>query len=151
MAKIKISTVVDSSNEPCDLYACDSLIDCPALPLFLQTYAEIISKQWSNPTLSWSNKSRMIWAEKNGTVVGGICWDWLVEYRMAWIVLSFTDPAQRGRGINSIVHSVFEVEARKLGAVRISSLVHVDNISRQKSAEKVGLKPQFYRMNKSLV
>jgi hypothetical protein len=72
------------------------------------------------------------------------------DVRMGWIVLSFTDPDCRGRGINELLHYTMEDDVKRLGGDRICSLVHVDNVSRQKSAEKVGLRPQFYRMNKLL-
>jgi hypothetical protein len=43
-----------------------------------------------------------------------------------------------------------EDDIKKLGGERIASLVHVNNIKRQNSAKKVGMVPQFYRMNKEL-
>ena len=69
---------------------------------------------------------------------------------MGWLVLSFTEPEFRGRGLNQICHQYYEEDCKKLGAVMLSSLVAVDNKSRIKSAAKVGMYPKFYRMHKDI-
>lgn len=146
----KIGTRNDSRGSLLDLYQSNTLSLCPALSLFLKVYAEILDQGFANPNVAWRNKSSMVWAEISGKVVGGICYEYEPETRMGWIVLSFTHPDYRGRGINGILHEFFEAEIKKLGGVRIASLIHVDNTSRIRSAEKVGLLPQFYRTLKIL-
>lgn len=146
----KIGTCNDSRGSTLDIHQSNSLSLCPALSLFLKVYAEILDQGFANPNVAWRNKSSMVWAEINGKVVGGICYEYEPETRMGWIVLSFTHPDYRGRGINGLLHEFFEAEIKKLGGARIASLIHVDNVSRIKSAEKVGLLPQFYRTLKIL-
>lgn len=147
----KIKTAPDAKGELLDVYWQDTLVNCPAMSTFLKVYAETLDRGYANPYVTWSNKNRVVWAQSRAQViVGGICYEYVPEPKMGWIVLSFTDPAWRGRRINEMLHTVMEEDVKKLGGERISSLVHVDNISRQKSAERVGLKPQFYRMNKVL-
>jgi len=145
-----VKSTVDKKAEKLDIYWMDNLAMCPALSMFLKVYAETIDKGYSNPNVTWSNKNRVVWAQKDDQIVGGICYEYAPDVRMGWIVLSFTDPDFRGRGINELLHYTMEDDVKRLGGERICSLVHIDNISRQKSAEKVGLKPQFYRMNKLL-
>jgi hypothetical protein len=48
------------------------------------------------------------------------------------------------------MHKYFEIEAKKLGSTKIASHVHVDNIPRQASCESVNMKPEFYRMEKTI-
>jgi hypothetical protein len=148
--KYPIEINLDSSGEEVKIYFQDNLTGCPALSLFLKVYAEIIDKKYCHPSVVWSNKSSMVWAEKNGKVVGGICFEYNSENRIGWIILSFTEELERGKRINQILQNVFEKIIKQNGGERIGSLVHIDNISRQKSAERVGLKPVFYRMEKNL-
>lgn len=145
-----IKKIKDSSGEELTIYWQDNLVNCPALSSFLRVYAELIDKEFTNPFISWNNKNRIVWAENSERVVGGICYEFLQDSKIGWIILSFTDPDFRGRGINGLCHSIMEEDIKNLGGSRISSLVHIDNVSRQRSAEKVGLKPQFLRMNKDL-
>jgi GNAT superfamily N-acetyltransferase len=146
----KIGSQTDSQGRSLDVYHANSLSLCPALSLFLKVYAEILDQGFANPNVAWRNKSSMVWAQLGDKVVGGICYEYEPETRMGWIVLSFTDPEYRGSGINGILHEFFEAEVKKIGGARIASLIHVDNASRIRSAEKVGLLPQFYRTLKIL-
>lgn len=145
-----IKTVQDTLGDNMDLYKKDSLFMCPAMSLFLRTYAEIIDKGWANPNVTWDNKNRVVWAQKGDRIVGGICYDYKNENKTSWIVLSFVEPDQRGRRIYESLHQLLEDETKAVGGKHIASLVHVDNVSRQRSADRVGMKPQFYRMYKKL-
>ena len=82
--------------------------------------------------------------------MAGICYEYRHPVRMGWIILSFTDPKYRGRGLNGILHTYMEDDIKKLGGNRVCSYVNLNNQKRLRSAEKVGLKPQFYRMQKNL-
>ena len=146
-----IKTAPDAKGDMLNIYWQNSLVGCPALPSFLRVYAEIIENGFANGSVTWTNKNRVIWAENNNKVVGGITYEYYEESKTGWIVLSFTEPEYRGRRINEIIHYSLEEDLKKLGGVKISSLVHINNESRLKSADRVGLKPQFYRMNKPLV
>ena len=128
----------------------DNLNMCPALSLFLKVYAETIDRGLSNPVPVFSDNYRMVWAEMNGEVVGGICYEYRPKVKTGWIILSFTDPKYRGQGLNRLLHDHMEQNIKELGGNRVCSYVSINNESRLKSAEKVGLKPQFYRMNKNL-
>lgn len=146
----KIGTQTDSKGRSLDVYQADTLSLCPALSLFLKVYAETLDQGFANPNVAWRNKSSIVWAQLGNRVVGGICYEYEPETRMGWIVLSFTDPEYRGCGINGIVQAFFEAQVKKLGGARIASLIHVDNASRIRAAEKAGLLPQFYRTLKIL-
>lgn len=128
----------------------DNLNMCPALSLFLKVYAETIDKGYSNPVPVFSDNYRMVWAELYGEVIGGICYEYRPKVKTGWIILSFTAPNHRGQGLNETLHQHMEENIKELGGKRVCSYVSINNESRLKSAEKVGLKPQFYRMNKNL-
>lgn len=146
-----IGSEEDNQGNALNIYMQDNLNMCPALSLFLKVYAETIDTGFSNSVPFYGDKQRMVWAEsESGEVMGGICYEYRQPVRMGWIVLSFTDPKYRGRGINEILHKYMENDIRELGGYRVCSYVSINNKSRLKAAEKVGLKPQFYRMNKNL-
>ena len=146
----KIAVRQDARGNDLAIFFQDSMTGCPAMSMFLKTYAELLDRGWAHPNMTWSNKCRMIWAEHQEEVVGGICYEYAQDTRLGWIILSFVDPTWRGQRINELLQNLVEHDLRQSGADRLASLVHVDNHSRQKSAERTGLIPQFYRMNKTL-
>lgn len=146
----KIKTVTDNRGAEFDIYWQETISMCPALPLFLKVYAETIEKGFSNPVITWSNKNRIVWAQRGDKVIGGIAYEYAVDSKMGWIILSFTADDERGKHINNKLYSILEEDIKKMGGERISSLCHVDNTSMHKSFERRGMTPQFYRMNKMI-
>ena len=144
-----VKTTQNKQGETLKVFWQETLNGCPAVPLFLKVYADLIEKKLTNNTITFSNKNRIVWVEINQTIAGGICYEFQ-ETKVGWIILSFTDPNFRGQGINELCHYIMEEDIKRLGGKKILSLVHIDNISRQKSAKKVGLIPEYYRMNKDL-
>ena len=145
-----VGRAVDNQDNALNIWMQDNLNMCPALSLFLKVYAETIDEGFSNSVPFYGDNSRMVWAESDGVIVGGICYEYKPSLRMGWIVLSFTDNKYRGRGINQILHEYMEKDIKKLGGYRVCSYVSINNEKRLRAAEKVGLKPQFYRMQKIL-
>jgi GNAT superfamily N-acetyltransferase len=123
----------------------------PVFSLVLRTYAEIVEKTLAPPQLNLDNTDSVIWAQRtDGVVLGGICYKFEEDWNCAFIQLSFTAETSRGLGINAICHPYVEQHAKSLGYVRITSMVHINNESRLRSAEKVGLKPLYYMMHKKI-
>lgn len=148
---IRIGTTKDKNGDDLIIFASMTLANTPCVALFFKVYSEILENGWANPTVPFNNDSRVIWLERpNGKIVGGVCYEYTKHNQMSWIVLTFTDPDERGKGINTICQKELEKISKKLGAVQICSLIHVDNRAAMASAEKVGRKPQFYRMLKRI-
>lgn len=148
-----VGNEVDSTGQPLDIWFSDHVAGCRALALFLKTYAEIIDTGFASPLVVWAevNKSHCVYAvDSNNKIVGGIVFEFRQLARGGWITLSFTHPEHRGRRINQILHKYVEEFVRLRGGDHIASHVHVDNLSRLKSSERVGLKPQYYRMHQPL-
>jgi hypothetical protein len=146
-----IDTVKDKNGDELALHYSESIANTPTVALFLKVYGEIVEKGWSNPTIPFTNKNSVVWVERpDASVAGGICFEYVPSTSLGWIVLSFTAPEERGKGINSILHPQFERIVKRMGATQIASLVHIDNESRLRSSTKVGLEPQYYRMYKKL-
>ena len=151
MASRQIKTSVDTKGTSLKIYWTDSLGGSPVMPLFLRSYADVIEKGWANPYIAWSNKNRAVWIEtEDAKVIAGICYEFSPDNHMGWLVLSFVDEAYRGRRLYSLMREIVDEDLRKQGADRVCSLIHVDNESMLKSAERTGMRPQFYRMYKQL-
>jgi hypothetical protein len=114
-------------------------------------YAELIDQNWAPASFPFKPTNRVVWIQDStGAVLAGIAYEYQAEQQNGYLVLSFTDPNHRGRGLNEICHRCYEADCKKLGAVMLTSLVSVNNVSRIKSAEKVGMLPKFYKMQKDI-
>lgn len=145
----KIDTIFNNGRQ-LDVWYSDSIIGCPALPLILSTFSELLKNDHGHFSLGLKNSSLVVWIQYQDEIMGGICFDYVPERKEGWINLSFTDEKFRGQGINQLCHAYFENISKAKGAISIGSVVAVKNISRLKSALKVGLKPKFYRMFKEI-
>jgi GNAT superfamily N-acetyltransferase len=134
------------------LFHSTGIRECPAVPLMLRVYADLIDSGFNiRSSLSFTNTSSMIWAECDGKVIGGICFEVWGESKTHWISLSFTDPEWRAQGINQHCHTKLEELTRDSGFMYVASLVNVNNKARIATCEKLGLKPEFYRMSKRII
>lgn len=147
----KVKDTLDKNGEHVEIWHNASIAGTPALSLFLKVYAEIVDNGFAIPVFLFNNEDRVVWAQRpDGKILGGISYEYQKEKRSGWLVLSFTDPAERGKGINQLCHDAYEDDCKKLGATCLESMVHVDNTQRIKSAAKVGMVPKYYRMYKQL-
>jgi hypothetical protein len=147
----KLKTTLDKTSQPVELWTSESLAGSPAVPLFLKVYAEIIESGFAIPHFLFNNNDKIVWAQRlDGTVIGGISYEYQAGRRSGFLILSFTDPKERGKGINELCHIEYENHCKSLGATCLESLVHVENKSRIASAKKVGMLPKYYRMYKSI-
>lgn len=147
----KIEDTVDTLGNPIEIWYSDSIQYTPVVATFLRVWAELVDKGWSLATFAFKITNRVVWAQDStGKVLGGIAYDYWPEQKMGWLVLSFTEPDFRGRGLNKLCHKHYEFDCKRAGAVMLGSLVEVNNESRIKSAAKVGMLPKFYRMHKDI-
>lgn len=144
----------DSQGNTMTVWESESLGGTRAMGLFMSTYAELIDKGYATPHMSWMDGNKInvvyLYDEQQQQVAGGIAFDYRPVSREGWILLSFTAPEFRGRRINQIAHRYFENIIRRRGGYKIASHVHVNNQARLRASERVGLKPEFYRMSKRI-
>lgn len=103
-----------------------------------------------NAIMSDPDLHQAVYIEVDNKIVGHIVFKHIRDHKIAWIDLSAVHVDYRRRGLYSILHDFFEKVSKEQGAIEISSLIHVNNIGRLKSAEAKGFKPQFYRMSKKI-
>lgn len=146
-----LEKLIIEDNVPVEIWASTTLSFTPVFSLVLKTYAEIVDKKLAAPSLELNNESRVVWAQlEDGTVLGGICYKFDDLWNAGNIVLSFTSPDHRGKGVNALCHPYVERDCKSSGYNRMSSTVHMKNTARIKSAEKIGMHPTFYIMYKRI-
>lgn len=148
----KLLETIDKTDEAVEIWYANKIGGTPALPLFLRVYAEIVEKGFATSLFMFSDTDQVVWAQRpSGKVLGGISFEYQSNKRCGFLVLSFTDPTERGKGINELCHWAYEKQSKEQGAVFLQSIVHVDNVSRIKSAAKVGMTPKFLQMHKEII
>lgn len=147
----KIKDTKDTTGEHVEIWFNASIGGTPVVALFLETYVESIKAGLAYPGFLFNNNDRVIWAQRSdGTILGGISYEYQEHKKSGWTVWSFTAPEERGKGIYQLVHNEFEEDCRKLGATCIESMTHKDNKNRLAAAAKVGMYPKYIRLYKDL-
>lgn len=150
MKPVFLDAETDKLGNKINIFRTDQLGMSPIYTFFLRQMAELIDKGFGTSTTTWDDKTcGAVYAEQDGKILGHIVYDTTKPGHL-WITLSAVDENCRGRGIYTILHKYFEQIAKEKGCQYISSYVHVKNRVRQKSAEKVGMKPLFYYMIKKI-
>lgn len=142
---------IDKNGNTITIKKIDQLALSPVYTFFLRQMASLIDKGLALPMTSWDDyKCGAVYAEQDGKVLGHIVYDTTKRPGILWITLSAVEEDCRGRGIYTMLHRHFEKIAKDKNCQYISSHVHVNNHARLKSAEKVGMKPQYYLLSKKL-
>ena len=150
MKPIFLNCETDKLGNEINIFRTDHVARSPIYTFFLRQMAELIDNGFGTAATVWNDKTcGAVYAEQNGKILGHIVYDTEKPERL-WITLSAVDETCRGRGIYTILHKYFEQIAKEKGCQYISSYVHSKNLVRQKSAEKVGMKPFYYLMIKEI-
>jgi len=150
MEPIFLNKEQDSLGNEIEIFRIDEIGMSPIYTFFLRQMATLIENGFGTSTTSWDDKAcGAVYAEQDGKILGHIVYDTRRSGHL-WITLSAVDEECRGRGIYTILHKYLEQTAKEKGCKYISSHVHIKNLIRKKSAEKVGMKPMFYLMVKKL-
>lgn len=146
-----IATEKDTTGVTVNVRYVDEISDSPVVSFFLKNLGILIDNGFNLQYLTGSNKHKAVYIELNDKVIGHIVYDILEPpTKTAWITLSAVDENYKRRGLYTILHKYFEQQIALTGSKKIGSLVHVDNLARQASCKKVGMKPVFIRMEKEL-
>lgn len=148
---VETTTTRDDKKEQIKVWSNTQLAGSKAMPFFLKTYAEIIEKDFGRPFIACDDVNTLdvvFCTDMDDNFLGGLAWTYKPVFREGWMVLSFTDPAHRGRRINQVCHEYLERAVKDRGGDKIASYVHVNNTTRLKSIQRTGMEPQFYRMAK---
>jgi len=146
-----LATEQDRNGTSVAIRHIDEIADSPVVSFFLKHLAKLIDNGFALQLVAGTNRHQAVYAEIDGVIVGHIVYEYLEQpVRTAWITLSAIDENYKRRGIYTMLHRHFELRIRAAGAKKIASSVHVNNLARQASCEKVGMVPIYYRMEKEL-
>lgn len=149
---ITMGTKPDKTGSTVTIKSTNTVMDTPVLAFFMRNFSALIDQGWTHavaPPVHANTKA--VYAEIDGKIVGHIVYNVLDDaFKTAWIVFSCVEDDYRGRGIYNIMHEYFENYAKVSGSKKIASYVHVDNLPRQASCASVGMRPFYFRMEKSL-
>jgi len=124
----------------------------PAFSSLLRAYADLVDSKLAPVHFDFDNEDFMLWVQyTDGTILGGMCFnvhkDWnLINLKMGW-----TEKEYRSMGINTLCHKWLAEETKNRNLKGITSVVHINNETRLRSAAKVDLHPMFYIMYKKVI
>ena len=147
---ITMGTAIDKTGAVVKIKYCNRVGLGPVelMSFFYRNEAELIE---NGHGISWPNfypTSHAVYVEIENKIVGHIVFNYIEERRQTHISLSAVDKEYRKRGLYKIMHLEFEKISKKLGAIQITSFVHVNNTVRLESAKSVDFHPEFYKMVK---
>lgn len=122
--------------------------------LFLKTFVELMEKGWTPLSLDWCSavdKCKVFYCEtKEKQVISAIVCFYTENNRQGWVLLSFTDPLWRKKGLNKILFSYVERYMKSKGAKSIAVSVHKENMPRLIASQKNGLEMKYVRLIKDI-
>lgn len=133
-----------------EVYHTSNITKSVMYPFYLRQLAELIDRKLTIPVTKRKSDEEFsaVYIMANGVVLGHIVYDTVKEKQTSSIVLSAVKNEIRGNGLYSILHKYFEYYAALEGSTKITSWTHKNNISRQRSAAKVGLTSEYVVMAK---
>jgi len=121
------------------------------LSLYYRGMADCIDDGHAGSQIEIHNNCRAVYAEMDNKVVGACVIDWdPTVSKSVYIVFTIIDKDYRGRGLYKIIFDYLEQEARRLGAMEITSTVHINNEKNLVARKSVGMMPVVYKTQKQL-
>lgn len=147
-----LKTEIDKIGQEVVVKYCNRVGQGPGqlMSFYYRQKADLIDDGFSGSEVGITNSCQAVYLEIDSIVVGHILFELFKDEYRTFIVLSAVAKEYRNRGLYKIMHYAYEDISRELGARVISSLIHVNNTVRLKTAESVGFMPQYYRMRKVL-
>jgi ribosomal protein S18 acetylase RimI-like enzyme len=151
MAEIKLGTEVDKTGATVVIKYSPTLGGSPVVPIFLRSYAALIESGHALNYIAGTNKSKVIWTEIDGKIVGHLVYDIQDDIpKTTYVVYGGVDENYQRRGLYKMLNTYLEQQGKKAGSTRVMSLVHTDNESMLALGEAVGRKQTFHRLEKDL-
>ena len=143
----EIGSIVDNTNTSYRMYYANEVANTPALAFVFEGWAELLKNNMAFLRVHFGNKDSVVWIENDaGEIVALILYAIRKDEDDCWILLTYTVPSYRGRGINpKLLDIVKEIAKTKFEIKTISSNIFANNTSALKAIEKTGRKIIAYR------
>jgi ribosomal protein S18 acetylase RimI-like enzyme len=151
MVDSDLGTFKDKAGIDLKIKYCAAIGGTECMTFYLNQFVKLLASGFTHPHIPGHNKCKSLYATDNGKIVGQIVFEVQEDYcKTTWIYLSSVDENYRNRGIYNMLHKNLEQLMPQLGSRKVASFVHVDNLVRQASCKKVGMKPVYYKMEKEI-
>ncbi len=140
------------NDKSAKIFIADSLLMTPVVSVAYRAAADLIDKGHSLADPFIRRDHNVIWIELDRQVISYIIYDKVIpEVKdLAYIRMSWVHQDFRGKGIRSIIEDHF-IEELQLHEIKyVETETHVDNISIDRSYEKLGYKKVYYRRFKKI-
>ena len=145
-----LETTIDKNGIEIQVYS-GKVLGSPAVSSLLRAYAELLDSKLASTQLDFDSEDFMLWVQyTDGTILGGMCFNVHKDWNAISLKMGWTEKEYRSMGINTLCHKWLEAETKERNLTRITSMVHVKNEARLRSAAKVGLHPLYYVMFKKV-
>jgi RimJ/RimL family protein N-acetyltransferase len=143
----EIGSIVDNTNTSYRMFYANEVANTPALAYVFEGWAELLKNNMAFPRVHFGNKDSVVWIENDaGQIVALILYAIRKDEDDCWILLTYTIPSHRGKGINpKLLDIVKEIAKTKFEIKTISSNIFAANTSALKAIEKTGRKIIAYR------
>lgn len=144
----------DKSGNKISVIHSDNLGLTPCYSLFLNSYADLVDKEFVSPTTAWKDHTtEIIWAEHNNKVVGFLTFinEWIGEHKLNFLFTFYTIPEYRNHGIFKILIEEFENISRKRNCAYYKVRVGQNDHDTVAIMKKIGLTTYFYSLQKVIV
>lgn len=143
----------DKSGNTISVIHADKLSMTPAYSLFLNSYAELVDKEFISPTTSWrDDTTEIVWAEHNGKVIGFLTFLNHPVITNAGILFTFyVIPKYRNCGVFRILLTDFENILKERNFEFYGVTIGHEDENNYSIMKRFGLKTLFYSIQKNLV
>jgi GNAT superfamily N-acetyltransferase len=128
-----------------------SINGCPAIALFLSAYSALIEANNTQPLLLTTNKSEVIYAIVNKTVVGVLMFVVYADtYKTVLVQFVHVTPDHRGARIFQHMFTALEQRVKAFGCKKITGNIHIKNKDMLTAMTRIGAFATFYKVEKNL-
>lgn len=144
----------DIDNEFIEIWFDNDFQNSETTLLFMKTFVELMEKGWAPNSISWCrfiDKAKVFFCKNSANeVLSGIVFVYNDAAREAWVLLSFTAPSMRKKGLNKLLFKHFEKYMKGKGAKSIAVHVHKDNKPRLIASQRNGMEIKFVQLIKEI-
>jgi ribosomal protein S18 acetylase RimI-like enzyme len=147
-----LTEITNPNGSKIQLRHCTSMGVGPAdlNAFFYKSLSEVISTGQASTWPSYNFKSQAVYAVSDEKVIGLVVFNYTPEKKQVYIVLSAVDPAFRKRGLYKIMQTEVAKIGKSLGAVEVTSFIHISNEITLKASKSCTFEPVYYKMVRKL-
>lgn len=113
---------------------------------FYKSLSEVIANNQASTWPSYNFKSQAVYAMSDNKVIGCVVFNYNAEKKQVYVVLSAVDASFRKKGLYKIMQTEVARIGKALGAVEVTSFIHISNEITLKASKSCTFEPVYYKM-----